>query len=190
MNRRIISGLMVACLSSASTCAASHEDSVVRVFATLRVPNPVRPWVKQNPVEVMGTGVVIDGKRILTNAHVVSYATEVKVQGRQGGDRFDAKVATIGPAIDLATLTMEDETFFEKRPPIRAQPSGPAPIRPSLFWGFPSAATTWLSRVALYRGSTSQRLEVSPRACAFRSMPRSPRAIAAALPWLTARWSA
>jgi S1-C subfamily serine protease len=104
--------------SASPSWGASPEDSVVRVFASLRLPNPARPWAKQNPVDVMGTGVVIEGKKILTNAHVVSYASEVKVQGRQGGDRFEAKVETIGPGIDLATLALEDETFFEKRPPM------------------------------------------------------------------------
>ena len=48
--------------------AAGPEDSVVCVFASLRLPNPTRPWAKQNPVQVMGTGVVIDGKTVLTNA--------------------------------------------------------------------------------------------------------------------------
>jgi S1-C subfamily serine protease len=98
--------------------AGGSADSVVKVFTQMRLPNPVRPWVKQNPVEVMGSGVVIDGKRILTNAHLVLYADEVFVQGGQGGDRVEAKVTAIGPGIDLAVLTLEDDTFFAKRPPI------------------------------------------------------------------------
>ena len=84
----------------------------------MRLPNPVRPWTKQNPVEVMGSGVVIERNRILTNAHLVLYADEIFVQGGQGGDRVEAKVVAIGPGIDLAVLTLEDETFFAKRPPI------------------------------------------------------------------------
>src|SRR6516165_1061323 len=114
---RMLAALLAVTLGATPSWGASPEDSVVRVFASLRLPNPARPWAKQNPVDVMGTGVVIEGKKILTNAHVVSYASEVKVQGRQGGDRFEAKVETIGPGIDLATLALEDETFFEKRPP-------------------------------------------------------------------------
>ena len=31
--------------------AEGPADSVVRVFATIRLPNPVRPWTKQNPIE-------------------------------------------------------------------------------------------------------------------------------------------
>jgi S1-C subfamily serine protease len=112
--------------SAAPASGSSPEDSVVRVFASLRLPNPARPWAKQNPVDVMGTGVVIEGKRILTNAHVVYYASEVKVQGGHGGDRLDAKVQTIGPGIDLATLALEDETFFEKHPPMPRAAKRPA----------------------------------------------------------------
>jgi S1-C subfamily serine protease len=98
--------------------AAGPEDSVVRVFGSLRLPNPTRPWAKQNPVQVMGTGVVIDGKTVLTNAHVVVYASEVFVQDRRGGDRVPAKVTSMGPGIDLATLVPEDRSFCAKRPGI------------------------------------------------------------------------
>jgi S1-C subfamily serine protease len=98
--------------------AAGSADSVVKVFSQMRLPNPVRPWTKQNPIEVMGSGVVIANNRILTNAHLVLYADEIFVQGGQGGDRVEAKVVALGPAIDLAVLTLEDEIFFSKRPPI------------------------------------------------------------------------
>jgi S1-C subfamily serine protease len=98
--------------------AGGTADSVVKVFTQMRLPNPVRPWVKQNPVEVMGSGVVIERNRILTNAHLVLYADEIFVQGGQGGDRVEAKVVAIGPGIDLAVLSIDDETFFAKRPPI------------------------------------------------------------------------
>ena len=104
--------------AGADARAAGTADSVVKVFSQMRLPNPVRPWTKQNPIEVMGSGVVIERNRILTNAHLVLYADEIFVQGGQGGDRVEAKVAAIGPGIDLAVLTLEDETFFAKRPPI------------------------------------------------------------------------
>src|SRR5947209_1121487 len=49
------------------------ENSVVKVFSTMRYPDLFKPWTKQAPREATGTGVVIEGKRILTNAHVVLY---------------------------------------------------------------------------------------------------------------------
>jgi S1-C subfamily serine protease len=114
----VATSIVLFSLAAPRTHAAGSADSVVKVFTQMRLPNPVRPWVKQNPVEVMGTGVVIERNRILTNAHLVVYADEIFVQGGQGGDRVEAKVVGIGPGIDLAILSVEDETFFAKRPPI------------------------------------------------------------------------
>jgi hypothetical protein len=57
--------------------AAGPWDSVVRVTSVVRLPNAVRPWTQQNPVDVGGTGVVIDGKGILTVAHIMTYAEEI-----------------------------------------------------------------------------------------------------------------
>ena len=144
-------GLTAACRG------ATPEDSVVRVFATLRLPNPVRPWAKQNPVEVFGTGVVLDGKHVLTNAHIVLYASEVFVQGRQGGDRVPAKVASIGPEIDLATLTPDDPSFLEKRPPIPRAPGRPATNAAVSVLGFPVNG----SGLAVTRGVVS-RIDYAP----------------------------
>jgi S1-C subfamily serine protease len=114
--------LAIMALSWAATAsrAAGPEDSIVRVTSVLRLPNPVRPWTKQNPVEIGGTGVVIDGKRILTVAHLVTYAEEIYIQPGQGGDRVEARVAAMAPGIDLAVLTIEsaEEDFFAKRPPL------------------------------------------------------------------------
>jgi S1-C subfamily serine protease len=132
--------------------ADGPEDSVVRVFASLRIPNLSRPWAKQTPVEVMGTGVVIDGKRILTNAHIVLYSGEVFVQSPRGGDRVVAKVASIGPGIDLATLTLEDEGFFEKRPPIARAKKRPVANDSVVLMGFPAGG----SGLALSRGVVSR----------------------------------
>ncbi len=132
--------------------AAPPEDSVVRVFTTMRLPNPVRPWAKQNSVEVMGTGVIIEGKRILTNAHLVLYASEVAVQARQGGDRCDAKVETIGPDIDLATLTVDDATFLAQRPPIPRAARRPAANAAVAVLGFPIGGPS----LAVTRGVVSR----------------------------------
>jgi S1-C subfamily serine protease len=119
--------------------AAGPEDSIVKLTSVLRVPNPVRPWTRQNPMEVGGTGVVIDGKRILTVAHLVTFAEEIYVRPGQGGDRVEAKVAAIAPGIDLAVLTIDpaEGDFFDKRPPLpRAAALPPVPSRVEVK-GFP-----------------------------------------------------
>src|SRR5436309_15669767 len=55
-------------------------NSVVKVFSTVRYPDPYKPWTKQAPSEISGSGVVIEGKRILSNAHLVLYASQVQIQ--------------------------------------------------------------------------------------------------------------
>ena len=65
------------------TAFSTVENAVVKVFSTSRLPDPYKPWTKQAPRESTGTGVIIEGKRILTNAHVVLYASQVQVQANQ-----------------------------------------------------------------------------------------------------------
>ncbi len=144
MNARTIGlswSMAVLTMAGAATAsrAAGPEDSIVRVTSVLRLPNPVRPWTKQNPAEVGGTGVVIDGKRILTNAHLVVYAEEVYVQSGQGGDRVEAKVVAVGPGIDLAVLTIDpsEGEFFAKRPPLSRAPGLPEVSARVIVKGFP-----------------------------------------------------
>src|SRR4029079_11641756 len=89
------------------------RESVVKISATLRYPNILQPWTKQSPREVSGTGVVIDGKRILTNAHVVLYASQITVESQQSSEKLAATVEAVSPGMDLAILKLDDPSFFE-----------------------------------------------------------------------------
>ncbi|MBI2823916.1 MAG: trypsin-like peptidase domain-containing protein [Planctomycetia bacterium] len=108
------------CLALAPAAAWAGQDSVrpsvVKIHTTSRLPDFLRPWTKAAPRDMSGTGFVIDGKRIVTNAHVVAYPSQIYVQGYQSSEKFPAKVAAISAAMDLAVLTVEDETFFADRP--------------------------------------------------------------------------
>ena len=97
---------------------AGPEESVVKVFASIRFPNPTQPWMKGDVGQNIGTGVVIEGNRILTNAHLVEYGTEVSVQARPGGDKVEAKIEALNYDVDLAVLTVKDEKFFQKKAPL------------------------------------------------------------------------
>ena len=139
------SGSVVATTPTPEPSAAmSHhaENAVVKVFATLRRPDPVKPWTKQGPQEVTGSGVVIEGHRILTNAHVVSYASQVQVQGNETGDKVFAKVIAIAHGIDLAVLEVEDKSFFDSRPPLPRASVLPQIKDPVLAYGFPTGGTS------------------------------------------------
>lgn len=122
--------------------AAAVENSVVKVFSTMRFPDPYKPWTKQGPRESTGTGVIIEGKRILTNAHVVLYASQVQVQANQSGDKVSATVESISQGIDLAVLKLDDETFFDHRAPLPRAARLPAVKDSVMVYGFPAGGTT------------------------------------------------
>jgi S1-C subfamily serine protease len=98
---------------------ADVRTSVVQVFSTCREPNLLEPWTRKSPEKFSGAGVVIDGERILTNAHVVLYASEVFVQPHESGKKYAATIEGAAPGIDLAVLKLSDRSFFQTRPPLR-----------------------------------------------------------------------
>jgi len=126
------------------TAAPSNaiEASVVKIFAQVRRPDLMRPWTKQPPREVTGSGVVMEGNRILTNAHVILYSSQVQVQGHQSGDKVSATVEMIAPGIDLAILKLEDESFFLTRPAL-ARASDLPEIKDTVHvYGYPTGGTS------------------------------------------------
>jgi S1-C subfamily serine protease len=151
--RPILEIALCALLASASTAsgvapeaspAASRDpqNSVVKVFATVSAPDLSRPWSKQPPAEVTASGVVIEGKRILTNAHVVNYASQVQIQANQAGDKVSATVAAVAPGIDLAVLKLDDESFFDTHPPLPRANQLPRIKDAVLAYGFPTGGTS------------------------------------------------
>ncbi|MBI1832260.1 MAG: trypsin-like peptidase domain-containing protein [Planctomycetes bacterium] len=97
---------------------ADPAESVVKITAFTRFPDPNRPWEKPRPKEGSGSGVYIGGNRILTNAHVVTFASEVYVQWNPTDEKTDAKLFAISVDLDLALITVADEKFFNKRKPL------------------------------------------------------------------------
>lgn len=118
------------------------ENSVVKVFATTRQPDFYKPWAKQAPAEFTGSGVVIEGKRILSNAHVVKYASQVDVQANQGGDKISATVEAVAFGIDLAVLKLDDESFFDSHTPLTRESSLPKIKDTVMAYGYPQGGTS------------------------------------------------
>lgn len=109
--------------------SAQIRDSVVKIFTTLRNPDYESPWTKQSPQEVSGTGFVIEGNRILTNAHVVEMASQIFVQPPNSADKIRARVVGIAQGIDLAVIELRKEsdrdTFHAKHAPLHLSQSLP-----------------------------------------------------------------
>src|SRR5688572_23714847 len=95
--------------SSYATGAGPFDASIVRVTVTRYGPNVVQPWTKASATEGAGTGFVIDGKRVITNAHVVDFASQIYVQPDNSPEKFEANVVVSAPQVDLAILSVDDE---------------------------------------------------------------------------------
>jgi S1-C subfamily serine protease len=127
---------------AAAEPAANVEQSVVKIFSSIRAPDTLRPWSKQAASEAVGSGVIIDGNRILTNAHVVAYASQVQVQVNQAGDKVSATVVASSPGVDLALLKLEDETMFATHKPVLRDSALPKQKDEVLAYGFPTGGAT------------------------------------------------
>ena len=80
------------------------EDSVVKIYTTQAAPDYFTPWRLLTPRQSSGSGSVIAGNLILTNAHVVANASYVQAQKHNDPRRYQARVAFISHEADLALI--------------------------------------------------------------------------------------
>jgi S1-C subfamily serine protease len=133
------------------------EKSVVQIHANQRRPDVFNPWAKMPANEISGTGVIIAGNRILTNAHVVMYASQVYVQPYQSADKIPATVKAIAPGIDLALLEVNDGSFFSDHPPLPLSEVVPKTGQKVNAYGYPIGGTG-----VSVTGGIISRIEFSP----------------------------
>src|SRR5260221_12384676 len=82
--------LLPPCLFSAAS-EDLLQKSLVKIFTTAQEPNYYEPW-RIGPQQGMnGSGCVISGNRILTNAHVVSNAIFIQVLKEGDSQKYVAK---------------------------------------------------------------------------------------------------
>jgi S1-C subfamily serine protease len=125
--------------SAASTPAipvpAIHR-SLARITTTAQDPNYREPWAPGSISGGVGTGFIIDGQRILTNAHVVSNARFLTVEREDDPRKYTAKVQFIGHDCDLAVLKVNEPDFFKNSVPL--QLGGIPEIESTVFaYGYP-----------------------------------------------------
>lgn len=100
-------------LAAPKAKAPQVEKAVVRIFTVFRKPDFYQPWQMAPQDSSSGSGCLIAGGRILTNAHVVS--DQVFVQVRRAGEaaRYTARVEFVGHDSELALLKVDDPEFYK-----------------------------------------------------------------------------
>ncbi len=105
----------------AASPAAIVEKSLVRITVTSQDPNYKVPWVPGNTGGGVGAGFVIDGKRILTNAHVISNAKFITVEKDNDPKKYIGTVQFVAHDCDLAIVKIDDSDgsdFFKGTIPL------------------------------------------------------------------------
>lgn len=97
---------------------ASPERSVIQISNFSQQPIWDAPWRFDSVRRSSGTGFVIKGKKIMTNAHVVSWARQLIVRRYQDPHPYIARVTYVAHDCDLAMLEPEDPKFFEGMEPL------------------------------------------------------------------------
>lgn len=117
----ITSCLLLAIVLSGDAAAepdGSLKSSIVKIYSIYADFNYSQPWQKRTQKESSGSGCIIAGNRILTNAHVVSNSTFLQVKRSDQAKKYNARVHIVAHECDLAILTVADESFFHGTRPI------------------------------------------------------------------------
>jgi S1-C subfamily serine protease len=99
--------------------AEGVDSSVVQIYCTSQAWRYDEPWQMASPSKGSGTGFIIEGQRIITNAHVVSDARYIEIQRIGDDKKYVAQVKYIAHDCDLAILECPDvPDFFETMVPL------------------------------------------------------------------------
>ena len=141
-SRMILLSLSLFIFTGASIAQAQNsdiraiEDSVIKIYTTQSAPDYFTPWRLLTPRQSSGSGSVISGNQILTNAHVVANASYVQAQKHNDPRRYLARVTFISHEADLALITVDEPGFFSD---LKALSIGdlPAPLQEVSVYGYP-----------------------------------------------------
>jgi len=98
--------------------AQTYEESVVMILAVNQDYDFATPWKKGQMGRGTGSGFIIDGNRILTNAHNVANYRYLEVKKQNLAKRYPAQVQFVGHDCDLALITVADPEFFSGTVPL------------------------------------------------------------------------
>jgi S1-C subfamily serine protease len=120
----------------------NHEinDAIVQVYTVSREPYYPNPWVMLPDFKVVGSGFIIRGNRLLTNAHVIANQVQIEVRNALKSKKYRARVLHVSHEADLALLTVDDNAFFADVTPLEIDvlPDSQQKVR---IYGFPEGDT-------------------------------------------------
>jgi len=115
---KIILTILLSTLILTANSLKETKESIVKIYTTSKVPNYIVPWNSTTSAST-GSGSIIEGNRILTNAHVVANHTFIEVEKYGDRKKYIAKVIAVSHQADLALLEVENKEFFKGTKPLK-----------------------------------------------------------------------
>ncbi len=109
----IKTALFVLIATLAPAAIASLEERIVKIHAVQQSYSISKPWTRNSPKDISGSGFIFKSGHVLTNAHVVRYARQVYIQPYQSSLKIEAEVLFSSPQMDLAILRPLDDSFVD-----------------------------------------------------------------------------
>jgi S1-C subfamily serine protease len=135
--RKVMFAVIFSCLLTPAVWAQDGVNrAVVKIYTVSYSYDYGKPWQMADQESVSGSGCIIGGNRILTNAHVVG--DQAFIQVRKAGDarKYTAEVEIVAHECDLAVLRVNDGAFFSGVEPVEI--GGLAALRDEVaVYGFP-----------------------------------------------------
>lgn len=157
--RIFATGLTTCCLLFMGHPAhADIKNAIVKVFVNTNRIDFAHPWQTEGTQSVSGSGFVIKGNKILTNAHVVADNTFIQVRKEGDAKKYPAKVTAVGNDCDLALLQVSDPDFFKDVVPLEIGDL-PEPQEKVVVMGYPMGG----DNLSITEGVVS-RIEIIPYA--------------------------
>ena len=97
----------------------SVKKALVKVYTSHQLFDYLSTWQYGQSANSTATGFIIDGERIITNAHAVLNSKFLQVRKEGDSKKYKAVVKFTSEEYDLALVEIEDKSFFKGTVPLK-----------------------------------------------------------------------
>ncbi len=90
-----------------------ENSFVAKIYTTALEFDYANPWATPIMKQWSGSGFILDGMKLVTNAHVAAGAVHMEVQLAGSSKRYVASIKHVANECDLAQLVVDDPEFWE-----------------------------------------------------------------------------
>lgn len=125
--RILVCALLVAILPSPARGRVQDKEnvtahSVVKLYVTYQEYEAGSPWKKRDNKSRSGYACVLPSKRLLTTTDIIKDNTLIEAEKSSSGRYYTSRVEAVDYDVDLAVLSVDDESFFADLVPVEFDP--------------------------------------------------------------------